>query len=160
MKKARRQTARNCFAMRLTPDRLRKEATEALKNAYARYSGFQVGAALLTEAGNLYTGCNVENISYGLTICAERVAIGNAVAAEGKKMRIKAIAIAAKQVNEVNGKNELVIRDVSPCGACRQVIVEFADKPRHVYYRHEGELVSRTVDELVPDAFFPPSLAT
>lgn len=87
-------------------------AREARENAHAPYSGFAVGAALLCDDGTVFTGCNVENLSFGLTICAERVAVGTAVAA-GKR-RFRCIAIVADS-DEV----------ISPCGACRQVLAEF-----------------------------------
>src|SRR6266852_9467640 len=89
-------------------------ARDAFKNAHAPYSNFKVGATVLTDRGTLYHGCNVENASYGLTICAERNAIFAAVAAEGSGMRIKAVAVAT----ELDGP-------CAPCGACRQVIFEF-----------------------------------
>src|SRR5262249_21351033 len=104
----------------LTPeqrDALIQAACEIRRQAYCKYSKFQVGAALLTAGGNIYVGCNVENISYGLTNCAERTAIFTAVAAgegkTGKKNNWVAMAVAAKI-------------DITPCGACRQVIAEFA----------------------------------
>jgi cytidine deaminase len=86
-------------------------ALGARKQAHAPYSNFYVGAALLTASGKIITGCNVENASYGLTICAERVAIGTAVAAGEGEFVAMAVATAGGH---------------SPCGACRQVIVEFA----------------------------------
>ncbi|MGD0015916.1 MAG: cytidine deaminase [Verrucomicrobiia bacterium] len=88
-------------------------ALAARRNAHAPYSRFRVGAALLTANGRIYTGVNVENASYGLTICAERVAIGKAVS-DGHR-RFRAIAIAAPSANP------------APCGACRQVLAEFGD---------------------------------
>ncbi len=93
---------------------------DASKNAYAPYSEFHVGAALETEDGTIFTGCNVENASYGLTICAERNAIFAAVAAGYKKITQIAIIAQAEQVPY-------------PCGACRQVIAEFADPDCLVY---------------------------
>ncbi len=96
-------------------------ARRAARNAYAPYSKFKVGAALLCKDGSVVTGCNVENASYGLTMCAERVAIGRAVA-EGKRAFV-AIAVVALGKN---GKN------VRPCGACRQVMVEFSSAMRVV----------------------------
>lgn len=88
-------------------------ALAARRNAYAPYSKFRVGAALLTKSGKVYTGVNVENASYGLTNCAERVAVGKAVSEGHRKFR--AIAVA--------GPGTVL----SPCGACRQVLSEFGD---------------------------------
>lgn len=104
--------------MTLTPSQVRRlvqAATKARKQAYAPYSKFQVGAALLTTGGKIVTGCNVENASYGLSICAERVAVGNAVSTGHRKFRAMAVV--------ATGKN------VMPCGACRQVLAEFGDMP-------------------------------
>ena len=98
-------------------DRLITAARRAMKNAYAPYSKFKVGAALLTTKGKMFLGCNVENASYGMTNCAERTAIFTAVAQLGPKMEIRAIAV-------VNNRNA----PCSPCGACRQVIYEFGPK--------------------------------
>ncbi|MBV8206156.1 MAG: cytidine deaminase, partial [Acidobacteria bacterium] len=95
-------------------ERLVAAAEAAMLRAYAPYSNFFVGAALLGESGNIYTGCNVENASYGLTICAERNAVFAAVAAEGAQFKLKAIAVANK-----------AYAACSPCGACRQVLCEF-----------------------------------
>src|SRR5690348_18389218 len=89
-------------------------ATAALQHAYAPYSRFRVGATVITDDGHLFTGCNVENASYGLTICAERAAIFNAVHQTQGKLVLRALAV-------VNG-NQV---PCSPCGACRQVIAEF-----------------------------------
>jgi cytidine deaminase len=100
----------------LTPAQLRRllnAARVAQRKAYAPYSKFPVGAALLTKSGKLFTGCNVENASYGLTICAERVAIGKAVS-EGHR-QFCAIAVVAPS------------KEPTPCGACRQVLAEFGD---------------------------------
>jgi cytidine deaminase len=88
-------------------------AKKVQRRAHAPYSKFHVGAALLTKSGKVYTGCNVENASYGLTICAERVAITKAVS-EGHR-QFKAIAVVAPS------------NALSPCGACRQVLAEFGD---------------------------------
>src|SRR5258706_10209265 len=99
-------------------ERLLAAAREAMANAYAPYSKFQVGAALITEDGAVFTGCNVENASYGLTNCAERTAVFTAVnAAAGKKLRIRAMGIG----NSAN-------ISCSPSGACRQVLAGFGQK--------------------------------
>ena len=120
-----------------------EKAQQAYQKAYAPYSQFQVGAALLTEQGQIFTGCNVENVSYGLTICAERNAIAAAVATEGgKEMKIQAIAIAnSHQI------------PCSPCGACRQVIAEFAKKNTIVIFLGQKGLETSTITELLPQGF-------
>ena len=93
---------------------LLQKAKEASKTAYSPYSNFPVGACVLYENGNIYTGCNVENASYGLSICAERNAMSSAIS-QGENSKIKAIAI-------YSPKQEMCL----PCGACRQWISEFA----------------------------------
>ncbi len=124
-------------------NQLLEKAQQACQQAYAPYSQFYVGAALLTQQGRIVTGCNVENISYGLTICAERNAIASAVATEGgAKMKIRAIAIA---------NNRQV--PCSPCGACRQVIAEFAQENTIVIFRGETNLETATITELLPVGF-------
>lgn len=95
-------------------EKLLSKAKEISKNAYCPYSNFPVGACVLYESGNEYLGCNVENASYGLSICAERNAMSNAVSA-GEKTKIKAIAI-------YSPKQKMCL----PCGACRQWLCEFA----------------------------------
>ncbi|WP_035610148.1 cytidine deaminase [Haloferula sp. BvORR071] len=109
-------------------------AWEARERAYAPYSKFHVGAAILVS-GEIFTGCNVENLSYGLTICAERVAVGTAIAAG--LQRIEAVAVVAD--------TELPI---SPCGACRQVLAEFGD-PWVCLANREERIVFR-LSELLP----------
>jgi cytidine deaminase len=122
-------------------NRLLEAALAAQKRAYAPYSKFHVGAALLTESGHVYTGCNVENASYGLTNCAERTAIFSAVAAEGPEMKVRAVAVTnAAQV------------PCSPCGACRQVIFEFGPNATVVFQGQKG-FVSRTARDLLPSGF-------
>ena len=123
-------------------ERLIEAAERVLNNAYAPYSEFQVGAALLTKQGNIFTGCNVENISYGLSICAERNAIATAVATEGgKSLEIVAIAIA---------NNHQV--PCSPCGACRQFIQEFGQNVVVIFRDPSGWQVS-TIEQLLPQGF-------
>lgn len=117
------------------------KAFEGRKNAYAPYSNFKVGAAVLAEDGKIYTGCNIENASYGATNCAERTAIFKAVS-EGNRT-IEAIAI-------VGIKNDYTY----PCGVCRQVISEFASKDTKIILgKNENEYLIRTLDELLPGAF-------
>jgi cytidine deaminase len=122
-------------------ERLLQSAREATRHAYAPYSHFKVGAALLTSDGQLFTGCNVENTSYGLTNCAERTAIFSAVAQTGPRLMIRAMAV-------VNAENA----PCSPCGACRQVIYEFGPEASIVFFGATGwkEL---PVGELLPEGF-------
>lgn len=121
--------------------RLLCAARESLARTYTPYSGIKVGAAVLTAAGQVFTGGNVENASYGLTLCAERAAIAAAVAAEGPEMRIKALAVVSDQPGPF-----------SPCGACRQVIYEFGPEAL-VIFQGESGLVEVPIAELLPYAF-------
>ena len=116
------------------------EAHKAKRNAYCRYSNFQVGAALLAKDGKIITGCNVENASYGLTMCAERTALFKAVSEGYKPGDFVAIAIAASA------------DDFSPCGACRQVINEFGDD-MVVIFDFGGKTVFTTLAEILPYNF-------
>ena len=120
---------------------LMTRARDAAGRAYAPYSHFQVGCALRTESGDVFTGCNVENASYGLTICAERNAVFRAVSTEGPEMKITALAVIA------------LGHEFPPCGACRQVIVEFAAADTPVCFLQNGVLVIKTVAELLPSSF-------
>ena len=117
-----------------------KLAQEAAKKAYAPYSGFNVGAALLCKSGNVYTGCNVENSSYGASNCAERTAVFKAVS-EGERDFVK-IAI-------VSEKGGLTF----PCGICRQVLSEFMPNGRIVLYSDEQGIKEFALNELLPYAF-------
>lgn len=117
------------------------KAFEGRKNAYAPYSKFKVGAAVLTEDGKIYIGCNIENASYGATNCAERTAIYKAVS-EGHTT-IKAIAI-------VGVENDYTY----PCGICRQVIAEFASEDIEIVLgKNENEYIVKTLNEILPGAF-------
>ena len=131
---------------------LAKAACEARKNAYAPYSHFTVGAALLSENGQIFCGTNVENASYGATLCAERTAFAYAVS-QGVR-RFSAIAIAgAKQ-----GENA---HFCSPCGICRQVMAEFCQKDFKIILVNQNDLPSslvKTLDELLPASFDQASL--
>lgn len=120
-------------------DKLLELADRAKKHAYAPYSGFQVGAALLTKEGSVFTGCNVENASYGAAICAERTAMVRAVA-EGHH-DFKTIAIAS------NGQ-----KTVYPCGICLQVMHEFNPQMRVICQSPEGFEVYQ-LSELMPKGF-------
>lgn len=127
-------------------------AKEARINAYAPYSGFMVGAALLTRDGKVYTGCNVENASYGVTSCAERTAFFKAIS-EGERS-FSAIAI-------VGGKKDSPDDGVcAPCGVCRQVMREFTDAGEFKIIMCDGEggIITKTLEELLPLSFGPESL--
>jgi len=113
-------------------------ARSVVRHAHAPYSAFHVGAAVLTMDGNVFTGVNVENASYGLTICAERIAVGNTVSAGTRDIR--AIAIYAEIIS------------APPCGACRQFILEFG-KEIIVIFRYDDELIQLTAEELLPYTF-------
>lgn len=121
---------------------LRTLAEEAAKLAYAPYSNFRVGAALLLDDGRTVTGCNVENLSYGLTSCAERNAIFRAISECGPGARIVAIAV-------TNMRGTMC----APCGACRQVLHEFAAEDAVITYRMDEGWATRPFRELLPDAF-------
>ncbi len=121
-------------------------AIKVCQNAYANYSEYRVGAALLAEDGSIYTGCNIENSSYSLTCCAERVALFKAVS-EGKR-NFSAIAIAA--VGE-NGENR---QYCVPCGACRQVMSEFCDGDFQVIcIKSKDDYKTYKLTELIPHNF-------
>jgi cytidine deaminase len=128
------------------PDRsteLQHLAKTAAHHAYAPYSRFHVGAAILLETGQVVTGCNVENASYRLTTCAEQNAIAAAVAQYGPKIRLRAVAVA-----------NLERTACQPCGACRQTIAEFASRDALIFFPGEtGVTVSCTLAELLPAAF-------
>jgi len=122
-------------------------AKRALEHAHVPYSDFRVGAAILLEGGEIFSGCNVENASYGLTNCAERTAIFSAVAALGpKKVRVKAVAV-------VNAREVAC----SPCGACRQVINEFGPDAE-VFYLGPNGIQRSSMRELLPNCFGSESL--
>jgi cytidine deaminase len=123
-------------------ERLVQLARGVQPNAHAPYSRFHVGAAVLLENGETFTGCNVENASYGLTNCAERSAIFAAVSKLGaSQVKIAAVAV-------VNDHNVAC----SPCGACRQVIAEFGPKAV-IWYQGRDGIKESTLEQLLPDSF-------
>ena len=120
---------------------LMDKAKEASKRAYSPFSKFAVGASVLTKEGNIYSGCNIENSSFGMTICAERCAIFKAVS-EGDK---EILAVAIYSPNE---------DDCYPCGACRQVLYEFqSDNGIDIILKDNDELKIFTIEELLPGGF-------
>ena len=119
-------------------DYLVEQALEARERAYAPYSGYKVGAALLGMSGKVYTGCNVENAVYPLSICAERTAVVKAVS-EGEQQFV-AIAVATENAG-------------SPCGACRQVLREFGKNTVVLIADDKGNCRETRVGELLPDSF-------
>jgi homotetrameric cytidine deaminase len=127
-------------------ERLLIAAKETALNSYSPYSGFRVGAALLLNNGEIVTGTNVENVSYGLTICAERSALVRAVAQFGPEIRVAAVAVA--NLNDAPSP---------PCGACRQVLAEFMDGDALVSFPagRSGTVAPVTLrfEELLPYAF-------
>ncbi len=125
--------------------KLVQAAKIAQKKAYCPYSRYPVGAAVLMESGKIYTGCNVENASFGLSCCAERIAIFNAISHGEKKVR--ALAVVAKSAR--------------PCGACRQVIIEFAPREAEIIFvdwqplEKKEKVYCTTVGKLLPKPFNP-----
>lgn len=119
------------------------KAMKAREQAYAPYSHFTVGAALLARSGRVYTGCNVENASYGLSVCAERVAVFKAVS-EGER-DFEALAVVTE-------------KGVTPCGACRQVLMEFGDDIQVIVADVTGRYQVLSLQELLPEAFTPEHL--
>lgn len=128
----------------MTDRELLNTALIAREAAYAPYSGFLVGAALLTESGNVYVGCNMENASYSATLCAERAAFAAAIGAGEREFA--AIAIAG-------GKGRKADAQTSPCGACRQVMAEFCDKEFAVILGNDEALCRHSLGELLPLSF-------
>ena len=124
----------------MTDEKLAVLAKEAMKHAYAPYSNFQVGAALLAKDGRVFTGCNVENASYGATNCAERTAVFKAVS-EGCR-EFEAIAIAASSGDHI-----------PPCGICRQVLAEFMPDGKVILDSDKKGMVTYLVRELLPLGF-------
>lgn len=121
-------------------------AAEARERAYVPYSGYPVGAAALFAGGKIYTGCNIENASYGLTICAERTAIFKGVAEGERELAAVAVAVKGDRIG-------------SPCGACRQVIFEFGPQCSVICAAENGQYLIERITELLPRAFGPSNLS-
>lgn len=125
----------------MTYEEMIELAKEVSNKAYAPYSDFPVGACILTETGKIYKGCNFENSSYGLAICAERNAVGSAIA-DGEQ-KIKAVAIYSPKMD-----------NCTPCGACRQVLSEFkSDSGLDVIVKIGDGIKVYSLDELLPETF-------
>jgi cytidine deaminase len=125
--------------------KLIQAAIQAREHAYAPYSGYKVGAALLVASGRIYTGCNVENVSYGASICAERVAAVKAVSEGEREFEMLAVA--------VDG-----IKPAAPCGICRQFLCEYNSDLKLVLANLQGQVVESTLAHYLPDAFGPDRL--
>jgi cytidine deaminase len=121
-------------------------ARKARLKAYAPYSRYKVGAAIVLEDGSVFTGCNVENSTYGATTCAEQIAVFKAVSEKGK-IRIQSVMV----VTESNPP-------ASPCGICRQVLAEFGPKARIYVANTQGKVLERKLSQLFPEAFTPDQL--
>ena len=121
-------------------------AVDAMRSSYSPYSGFMVGAAVMSSDGKIYTGCNIENASYSATVCAERTAIFKAVS-EGVR-DFKMIAVAG-------GKGGVIDGAAMPCGVCRQVMAEFCrgDLPVLAVMSADGDYGEFTLKQLLPEAF-------
>lgn len=131
-------------------------AYQARENAYAPYSHFQVGAALLTKSGKVYTGCNIENASFGATNCAERTAFFKAVS-EGEKEFSMIAIVGGKEGEPKSGQNG---QSCAPCGICRQVMMEFCNPEEFQILLEDGKggVKSYTLKELLPLGFGPDNL--
>ena len=134
-----------------TQTRMLRAARAAVKNAYAPFSKFKVGAAVLTAKGSIFSGCNIENSSYGLTMCAERVAIFKAVSAG--QLDIKAVVVfASVPQSKIDNRKSKMPPLTPPCGACLQVINEFSENPEIVLSNGRSTKTYRLKD-LLPLGF-------
>ena len=134
----------------MTSNELVKKAYEAQKFSYSPYSGFQVGAALLTKSGKVYTGCNIENAAFSPTNCAERTAVFKAVS-EGETS-FEAIAVVGNKKDAPQEEWEFC----TPCGVCRQVLLEFVDPQEFEVIIGKGEEIRKfTLSQLLPESFSP-----
>lgn len=131
----------------MTDEKLLILAREALKHSFSPYSKFRVGAALLAKSGKVYTGCNIENSSFSLTVCAERTAL------------FKAISEGETEFSKI-----LIVSDaddfITPCGACRQVISDLAGAVEIILTNARGEMQHKNISDLLPFAFGQASLLT
>lgn len=135
----------------MTDTELVLKAIDAMKNSYSPYSNFKVGASLLTESGKVYTGCNIENVAFGPTVCAERVAFFKAIS-EGEKSFLK-IAV-------VGGKDGIISSSAPPCGVCRQVMREFCNDNFEILIVRENENYEKVLlKDLLPNSFKPEILS-
>lgn len=135
----------------MTDKELVLKAIESMKNSYSPYSNFKVGAALLSESGKVYTGCNIENVAFGPSICAERVAFFKAIS-EGEKNFSK-IAV-------VGGKDGIISSSTPPCGVCRQVMREFCNDDFEILIvRENGNYDKVLLKDLLPNSFKPEILS-
>ena len=125
-------------------EQLIKEATEAMMNAYAPYSGFFVGAALLTRDNKVYRGMNIENAAYPATVCAERTALFSALARGEREFCALAV---------VGGKGGVIADFCPPCGVCRQTLSEFCSPEMPIYLWNGKEIRTFTLGELLPQSF-------
>lgn len=126
--------------MEVTDEKLIAAATEARERAYAPYSNFMVGAAVATEEGDIYIGCNVESASYGLTVCGERVAIWKGISRGEKRFNKIAVVVDTDELTP-------------PCGVCRQIIWEFCGDVPVILANLEGKTKTLRMSELLPYAF-------
>jgi cytidine deaminase len=126
--------------MKHTEDDLIRSATDVRENAFAPYSDFRVGAAVESESGTIYTGCNVESASYGLTVCAERVAIWKGISRGEKKFGRIAVVVDTEELTP-------------PCGVCRQIIWEFCGDVPVILSNLQGKTETIQMGELLPRAF-------
>lgn len=134
----------------MTDEELCAMAVKAMDNAYVPYSGYKVGAALLTRSGKFFTGCNIENAAYSPSVCAERTALFKAVS-EGERDFVK-IAVAG-------GKNGKIASEFPPCGVCRQVMAEFCTPEFEILVvKAENEYGVYTLKQLLPNAFTPENI--
>ncbi len=135
----------------MTEQQLCRAAVEAMNMAYAPYSGYRVGAALLTADGRVYTGCNIENAAYTPTVCAERTAFFKAVSDGAREFAMLAVA---------GGKDGHLAGAFPPCGVCRQVMAEFCPPDFPVLIvEGEGQYRRMTLGDLLPEGFGPGNVA-